>query len=53
MSVIYKKNAVPHKCTSSDNNTIVIDNADHVIKAGFGGDRTPIVQFPTVVGEPR
>ena len=55
MSVSYIKNQVPHHCDHDDNKTqsIVIDNADHMIKAGFSGDRKPSIQFPAIIGYPK
>jgi len=32
---------------------VVIDNGSGMIKAGFGGDEEPKLQFPTFVGRPR
>jgi actin-related protein len=37
----------------SDNKAIVIDNGSGVIKAGFSGDNTPSIKFPSIVGVPR
>jgi len=37
----------------SDNKSIVIDNGSGVIKAGFSGDNTPSIKFPSIVGYPR
>lgn len=37
----------------SGEKSIVIDNGSGVIKAGFSGDNTPSVKFPSIVGYPR
>jgi len=37
----------------SEEKSIVIDNGSGVIKAGFSGDNTPTVKFPSIVGVPR
>lgn len=34
-------------------NICVIDNGSGVIKAGLGGESTPSVKFPSIVGYPR
>ena len=52
MSVIKRENQVPHHC-GNDTPSLVVDNADHVIKAGVSGDRKPSVIFPNIVGYPR
>jgi actin-related protein len=53
MSVIYSKNCVPHHCEQDQTKVVIIDNADHNIKAGIGGERKPSVIFPTMIGYPR
>lgn len=37
----------------SEEKAIVIDNGSGVIKAGFSGENTPSVKFPSIVGYPR
>merc|ERR1711998_502948 len=37
----------------SESNNIVIDNGSGVLKAGMGGENTPSVKFPAIVGKPR
>jgi len=37
----------------SDAANIVIDNGSGVLKAGMGGENTPSVKFPAIVGKPR
>eukprot|EP01084_Bolivina_argentea_P076417 138492_1 len=32
---------------------IVIDNGSHHIKAGFAGERSPRIVFPSIIGEPK
>jgi actin-related protein len=32
---------------------VVIDNGSGVLKAGMGGENTPSVKFPAIVGKPR
>ena len=36
-----------------DSKPIVIDNGSGVLKAGFSGDNSPSVKFPSIVGIPR
>jgi centractin len=35
------------------NQPIVIDNGSGVIKAGFAGEDSPSVYFPSIVGRPK
>jgi actin-related protein len=37
----------------AESNNIVIDNGSGVLKAGMGGENSPSVKFPAIVGTPR